>query len=451
MRPGEPQRIKVPGVAGFYILIGRRKVQYYWAHRVGKKMVWQNLGPAHGPGRRPYKEAKAMCHGAPGETSVETSKRGSSAYTVSSYFLKVYLPIHKKEYPNSWRIFDGMVRRHLLGLKKNGTKREREPGFEVRDGVALANLRLDSVHHDMIVRLHTWVGETKDLPVAANNLLRRLRLMFAHALRRGEYRGVNPVTNLPNGAEEPITLYDEPERDRFVDEDEMPKLLEAIAAERDEDWRDLFHLLLFTGQRKSTVMAMRWDQIHGDRWLVENNYRRYGTRTKNQENLSVRLLPDALAILDDRRESLKADKEAKLEKSPWVFPAKSGIGGRQKPDGKKGPFIAPRIPGGKEHITDARRAHLRICRHMAKELKRDRMELTIHDLRRTLASWLVAQGAPDVVIADVLGHKSLNSVKRYARLRKGGTTTMEYANAALTAMRSGHDQKRLPANSQEVK
>lgn len=448
LQPGPRQVIKLEGTPGLHIIIGPRKVSYYRVHKVDKKVRWVPLAiaaPEDDPNRISLKEAQNICHGAPPKTSVKKSRRGSSLYTVSKYYSEVFLPIHKKEFPRSWFNLDGAMRRHVLGLDSKGRELKGKPVFEARPGVRLADLRLDSVHHDMIVKLHSWVGEGRGRPVAANAMIRRLRQMFAHALRREAYRGVNPVSCLPNGAEEKIALYHEPERDRFVDEDEMPHLLAAIDAEIDEDWRDFFRLLLYTGQRKSTVMAMRWDQIHGDRWVIENNYRRYQTRTKNKDNFSVRLLPEAVDLLKARKERLLADVPAKLKASPWVFPSKDGRGGTQKADGKLGPFIAPRIEGGKKHITDARKAHARICGRVeeSRELPPGTFDLTIHDYRRTLASWLVAKGAPDPVIADVLGHRNVGSVKRYARLRKGGDTTMKYARAALGAMLNRQEPKKL--------
>lgn len=452
LQKGPRQVIKVGGTPGLHIVVGPRKISYYRVSKVDGKTRWVPLGiaaPKTDDNRIPLQEARNICHGAPPKTDVKKSRRGSSVYTVAAYYKDVFLPVHMKEFPRSWYNLDGAMRRHVLGLDSEGQELKGQPVFEVRPGVRLADLRLDSVHHDMIVRLHSWVGETRGHAVAANALIRRLRQMFAHALRREAYRGVNPVSCLPNGAEEKIVLYHEPERDRFVDDEEMPHLLKAISAENDEDWRDLFFLLLFTGQRKSTVMSMRWDQIRGGRWIVANNYKRYRTRTKNQDNLSVRLLPEALQVLEARRVSLRADVAAELEHSPWVFPAKDGRGGTQKEDGKLGPFIAPRVKGGKDHITDARKAHRRICRRVEVALQRAEgsLDLTIHDYRRTLASWLVAQGAPDPVIADVLGHKNVSSVKRYARLRKGGETTMGYAKAAMAAMLKKVDQKLIPAVS----
>lgn len=43
-------------------------------------------------------------------------------------------------------------------------------------------------------------------------------------------------------------------------------------------------------------------------------------------------------------------------------------------------------------------------------------DLVVHSLRHTAASWLMQQNVPLVVVADILGHKSLNTTRRYSHL-----------------------------------
>jgi integrase len=57
-----------------------------------------------------------------------------------------------------------------------------------------------------------------------------------------------------------------------------------------------------------------------------------------------------------------------------------------------------------------------------------------HDLRHTCASYLAQNGATSLEIADVLGHKTLQMVKRYAHLVQGAPVK---AHAALDDMLKG--------------
>jgi integrase len=51
-------------------------------------------------------------------------------------------------------------------------------------------------------------------------------------------------------------------------------------------------------------------------------------------------------------------------------------------------------------------------------------DFTFHDLRHTAASYLVMDGASLVEIAEILGHKTLSMVKRYAHLSGDHTASV---------------------------
>jgi len=71
-------------------------------------------------------------------------------------------------------------------------------------------------------------------------------------------------------------------------------------------------------------------------------------------------------------------------------------------------------------------------------LKRAKVEnFRFHDLRHTTASYLAMEGATGPEIAEVLGHKDLQMVKRYAHLSK----------AHITGVLSRMNQSRLGDNS----
>ena len=57
-----------------------------------------------------------------------------------------------------------------------------------------------------------------------------------------------------------------------------------------------------------------------------------------------------------------------------------------------------------------------------------------HDLRHTCASYLAQNGATLLEIADVLGHKTMQMVKRYAHLVQGAPVK---GHAALDEMLKG--------------
>jgi site-specific recombinase XerD len=65
--------------------------------------------------------------------------------------------------------------------------------------------------------------------------------------------------------------------------------------------------------------------------------------------------------------------------------------------------------------------------HMAtieRRITKDRADFHFHDLRHTAASYLAMNGASLMEIAEVLGHKTLHMVKRYAHLSEAYTRSV---------------------------
>ncbi|MGD0163032.1 MAG: site-specific integrase [Candidatus Sulfotelmatobacter sp.] len=166
----------------------------------------------------------------------------------------------------------------------------------------------------------------------------------------------------------------------------MGRLFASLAVEKNVDVRDFIRLALFTGQRRGDVSAMRWDELSltatgQHQWTISN--------PKNGETHVVPLLPQAVAVLAERQEAAKKKEEDKKISSPFVFPSR----------GKSG------------HIRDIKRGW--------KKLKKNAKlaNLTVHDLRRTLGSWMAMSGVSLPIIGEALGHKSLAATKVYARLQ----------------------------------
>jgi integrase len=173
-----------------------------------------------------------------------------------------------------------------------------------------------------------------------------------------------------------IKMFEEKSRERFLQEDELPRFFKALDAEPNQDFADVFRLCLFTGARRSNVLAMKWQdvQVENAEWKIPE--------TKNGESHLVPLLPQALEILTERRS--RAGKGA-----GWVFPSTTSQSG---------------------HLEGVQRVWSRLLKDAALE------NLRIHDLRRTLGSWLVITGANNFTIGKTLGHKTQQATAVYARL-----------------------------------
>jgi len=159
-------------------------------------------------------------------------------------------------------------------------------------------------------------------------------------------------------------------RKRFVRQDELPRLMRAIEQEPNEDIRDYVLISLSTGVRKSNVLSMRWEHLDlgNGVWVIPD--------TKNDESHEVLLTPAELAILKRR-----FDERTSFE---WVFPG----------TGKTG------------HIVDPKRGWARILEQAGIR------DLHMHDLRRTLGSYMAMSGASLSVIGNALNHKDVTTTRK---------------------------------------
>jgi integrase len=172
-----------------------------------------------------------------------------------------------------------------------------------------------------------------------------------------------------------VDKYKVKARDRFVQPgDEFQRLSQAIDAESDETMRDFFWMCLFTGARKSNVLSMQWADINFDlrTWTIPD--------TKNGDPHIVALIDEAIKILRRRCDG---------DRHQWVFPS------ARRTD---------------KHLTCPKSAWDRIRKRAGIP------DLRIHDLRRTLGSYMAIQGISPTIIGKALGHKSLQATAVYARL-----------------------------------
>jgi integrase len=211
--------------------------------------------------------------------------------------------------------------------------------------------------------LHERVHDHNGL-YQANRILERISAIYNRAIRWG-WEGTNPARG--------VKKFKEKSRDRFLKRDEMPRFFAALAEDENEIVRDYILISLLTGARKSNVLAMRWNEINFEmqEWRIPE--------TKNGDSHTVPLSDQALEILERKRAATN---------SMFVFPSNSKTG----------------------HYADPKRAWERI-------LKRANIaDLRIHDLRRTLGSWMAATGTTTAIIGKTLAHKSVQATKIYERL-----------------------------------
>jgi integrase len=224
--------------------------------------------------------------------------------------------------------------------------------------------RLSDISRSDVARLHAKIGEMNGR-YAANRTLALLSTIFNLARAWELLKGDNPAQG--------IKQFKEQKRERYLSPDELQKVNAALLEEPDWRWRTYFPLALMLGTRKSELLAMRWADID----LAARTWRIPETKAGNSHLLP--LPTPAMTML----ESVPS-----REKSEWVFPG----------DGASG------------HIVEPAKAWQRIRKRAGVP------DVRIHDLRHTLASWLVAQGFNLPLVGRALNHSQPATTARYAHL-----------------------------------
>lgn len=257
-----------------------------------------------------------------------------------------------------------------------------------------AGRRLSTFDAGDVERLANRIKATSG-PYQANRVLALLSAMFRHASKRRLWNGSNPAGM--------VTKFPEYSRERFLSGDEMPRLFAAIKA-ADPMMRDFFMLALLTGARRGNVQSMRWVDLD----LTAGIWTISGERSKNGQPVVIPLVKPAIEIL--RRRAGKRDG------SDFVFASH----------------------GNRGHLTEPKAAWDVIRKAAGLD------DLRIHDLRRTMGSWLAAAGISLPIIAKALGHVDGSQATHvYARL--GLEPVREATEAASAAIMSAGKPKKTKA------
>jgi len=238
--------------------------------------------------------------------------------------------------------------------------------------------RLNTITRADVTTKHAEMGAAGH-KTRANRMVALVRTMFNLALDWGHHPGPNPASR--------IKFFKEVKRDRFVRPDELPRLWQALQNEPNPYVRGAFFIALLTGARRSEVLGMKWEDLD----LAQGLWRIPDTKAGRPHTLPLpRLVVDELLKLP------------RLDGNPHVF---CGRWGRKNLNNVSKPWRRIRNEAG---ISDVR----------------------IHDLRRTLGSWLVAAGASLPLIGKALNHSQPATTAIYARLQLDPVREALEANAA---------------------
>jgi len=265
------------------------------------------------------------------------------------------------------------------------------------------NRHISSVTKMDVLERHGKIGKENGRYVA-NRWRGVLHRLFEVAVEDFDFVGLNPVRKVRPFAEE--------ERERFVTQEELPRLFDAIDAAEDVRIADFLRLALLTGARKGALLRMRFADVDLARavWTIRSS------DSKNGKPVYVPLVPEALEVIRSRLFAA-GDRE-------YVFPGRHGKGYLTDP---KRPLAVVFKAAG---FTDVR----------------------LHDLRRTFGSWQAANGSSELLIGKSLGHSNTAATKVYARLTLGPVrASVERATNAMQAVVQADRLRRKDAAEEQRK
>ncbi len=229
-----------------------------------------------------------------------------------------------------------------------------------------ASLTAQAIKRADVAALHSKIGTKEGHPYEANRVRELVAKMFELAHRWGfvpeDHR--NPAQGIDD--------YKETKRDRWVTHDELPRLAQAINEEPNASARAALWLYLLTGARKSELLKAQWADVDWTRAELRL------PDTKTGRVHDIPLSPPAVALLRDLPQT---------EGNPYVLPGK--------------------LPGA--HLVNISKPWGRVRTAAGIE------DVRLHDLRRTVGSWLAQSGNSLHLIGRVLNHSNQSTTAVYAR------------------------------------
>jgi integrase len=250
---------------------------------------------------------------------------------------------------------------------------------------------ISGLSREEIQNLHQQIKS----PVMANRTIRIFCAAINNAIRENLYIGINPAEKIHMNRETP--------RQRYLMPSEAPAVIKYLYQMRNKgntqrNAADALLLMLFTWQRKSNVMSMRWNEIdETGTWTIPAD------KAKARKDIVIPLSAEAIEIIDQRKDN----------GSEYVFPN-------------------PRNPAG--HIADIKNSWKRVQRDCGLQ------DFHIHDLRHTGATYALRSGADITTVSAGLAHASVSfTAKVYAHVML--ESKKEAARGAIDAMMGKRKKK----------
>ena len=217
------------------------------------------------------------------------------------------------------------------------------------------------------------ISKLKKTPTKANRVRSLVKRMFSLAKRWG-YRTDDPTAGLES--------YSEQARSRVLTDDELSRLATAMDASSYQQSRNAALLVLLTGSRPQEVFSATWEQFD----LAAGVWVKPAQAVKQKRDHRVQLAPEAVHLLE-KIKGLDEEGEEGDDVDPhaFLFPSDSASG----------------------HIQSIKTFWAAVT------TKAKLQDVRLYDLRRTLATRLMASGADLATVMQATGHTTVNVLLRH--------------------------------------
>jgi integrase len=281
---------------------------------------------------------------------------------------------HERAAPAMPELIERFVAEHIERKLRPSTSRAYRQMLDLHIAPHFrTHVKVADVTFEQIDRLHDKLTKAGS-PYMANRTIAVLSKMFSLAVR-WRMRSDNPAKGIEKNSES--------KRKRYVNGQELERLIEALKLHPDQQIANIFRLLLLTGARRGEVLAMEWGALD----LGAGIWTKAGSTTKQKTDHVVPLSAPARQLLTEMQDEY-IRQHPKKPLPQYVFPG----------SGERG------------HVVEVKKAWRAITKAAGIT------GLRIHDLRHSFASQLASGGASLPLIGALLGHSNPTTTHRYAHL-----------------------------------
>ena len=303
----------------------------------------------------------------------------------------------KKKYKPDSKDFDELVdsyKKRYLPTLRNSTQAEYKRILDNELLPELKGLPVTEISEHHIRSILEAKAIDDGSPTMANRIRAVLSSLFKYAIKK---LGIK-ISDNPVKATSPYKSG-ENKRDRVYLEKEIRNLW-SFFGKQDPAIEAILKMLLLTGQRKTETMRMKWSDLEMDKPYKRTRFDDEGNEYSEAFLANVWTIP---------AENAKNKRTHEIPLSKWAMNIVNEM--REISEGGEYVFKSPR----KENrpVVSLRSACKRIQKYS------EVPDFRLHDLRRTVATYMAESGISPMVIGKVLNHKGLakeNSITaRYNR------------------------------------